>query len=313
MTDAPRPAVFLDRDNTLIEDPGYISHPDQVRLLPGAAEAVARLRAAGYPVVVVSNQSGVARGYFTEDDLTAVHRRMQHLLGEHGAGVDAIYYCPFLDGEEATVERYRRDSELRKPKPGLLQMAAEEQHLDLRKSWMIGDAARDAQAGRAVGCRTILIGTEHDSSADSVDFLSADILAAADIILAENASEETIEKSAMSASPSDVNGQSSIETANAPTAADILESRSEDPPDGADATLSSILEELRAARRERQYADFSIAHLAGAVAQAFALCAVGWGLYDMIDGEPRQAVAPLLVGIAFQMMALTGFLAGRRR
>ncbi len=312
MTQTPRPAVFVDRDNTLIEDPGYIRHPDQVRLLPGAAESIARLRGAGYPVVVVSNQSGVARGYFTEDDLTAVHRRMQQLLGEHNAGVDAIYYCPFLDGEQATVERYRRDSDLRKPQPGLLLMAAEEQNLDLRKSWMVGDTARDAQAGRAAGCRTILIGPDHDNGAECADYLSADVSAAVDIILAEGASAAT-DANATIASPCNASLDTPREAAPPPAAADAPKSHSEAHTDGPDATIRLILEELRTARRERQYADFSIAHLAGAVAQAFALCSIGWGLYDMIDGEPGRAVAPLLVGIAFQMMALTAFVAGRRR
>ena len=313
MTDVPRPAVFVDRDNTLIEDPGYISRPDQVRLLAGTAESVARLRAAGYPVVVVSNQSGVARGYFTEDDLTAVHRRMQQLLGEQNAGVDAIYYCPFLDGEEATVERYRRDSHLRKPKPGLLLMAADEINLDLSKSWMVGDSVKDVQAGRAAGCRTILIGTGHDNGAHDADHLSADFSTAVDIILAENATEATPEADAMIPTLGEADTRASGEAPNRPTAADAQEPRSEVHTNGIDATLRHILEELRTARRERQYSDFSIAHLAGAVAQAFALCAIGWGLYDMIDGEPGRAVPPLLVGIAFQTMALTGFIAGRRR
>jgi len=313
MTDAPRPAVFVDRDNTLIEDPGYISDPDQVRLLNGAAESVARLREAGYPVVVVSNQSGVARGYFTEDDLTAVHRRMQQLLGEQNAGVDAIYYCPFLDGEEAKVERYRRDSHLRKPKPGLLLMAADEINLELSKSWMVGDALKDAQAGRAAGCRTILIGTGHNNGAEDADYLSADLSTAVDIILAENATEAATEEDAMIPTPGEADTHASSEAPDVPADADAQESRSEIHTTGIDASLRLILEELRLARRERQYSDFSIAHLAGAVAQAFALCAIGWGLYDMIDGEPGRAVAPLLVGIAFQMMALTGFLAGRKR
>lgn len=313
MTDAHRPAVFVDRDNTLIEDPGYISHPDQVRLLPGVAEAVARLRAAGYPVVVVSNQSGVARGYFTEDDLTAVHRRMQQLLGRQNAGVDGIYYCPFLAGEEATVDRYRRDSDLRKPKPGMLRMAADDLGLDLRKSWMVGDSVRDAEAGRAAGCRTILIGARHDGGAGEADYRVADLSAAADTILAEDDPEGGGDAEALTPSPdkADVHPRSEAESNGAP--AGVPEPRAEALPGGTDETLRLILEELRTARRERQYADFSIAHLAGAVAQAFALCAIGWGLYNMIDAMPEQAVPRLLVGIAFQMMALTGFVAGKRR
>ncbi|RIK67412.1 MAG: D,D-heptose 1,7-bisphosphate phosphatase [Planctomycetota bacterium] len=154
------PAVFLDRDNTLIADPGYISDPADVRLLPGAAEAVRRIRAAGYRAVVVTNQSGVARGRITEAQLEAVHLRLRALLRGERAELDAIYVCPYLDGPEAVVAAYRRDSDLRKPRPGMLLLAARELGLDLPHSWMIGDSPRDVEAGRAAGCRTILISAE---------------------------------------------------------------------------------------------------------------------------------------------------------
>src|SRR5262245_41967130 len=152
------PAVFLDRDNTLIDDMGYSADPERVRLKPGAAECVQRLRRAGYYVIVVTNQSGVARGYFSEEQLAAAHKSIQELLLAHSTGVDAVYYCPFLDGSDAIVAAYRRDSELRKPKPGMLLQAADELKVDLKTSWMIGDAARDVDAGRAAGCKTILVG-----------------------------------------------------------------------------------------------------------------------------------------------------------
>ena len=152
-----RPAVFLDRDKTIIADPGYIADPRQVSLLPGAAEAIRRWNAAGFAVVVVTNQSGVARGLLTEERLAEIHQRLRDLLQADGARLDAIYYCPFLDGPEAVVERYRMDSELRKPKPGMLRLAAQDLGLDLSRSWMIGDSRHDVTAGAAAGCRTILI------------------------------------------------------------------------------------------------------------------------------------------------------------
>lgn len=152
-----RPAVFLDRDGTIIHDPGYLGDPAKVRLITGAAEAMARLRAAGYPLVVVSNQSGVARGLLTEADVESVNRRMNELLRSSGAEVERVYHCPYLPGEEAVVEAYRRDSELRKPHPGMLLLAARELGIDLRRSWMIGDSERDVEAGRAAGCRSILL------------------------------------------------------------------------------------------------------------------------------------------------------------
>ena len=150
-------AVFLDRDGTIIEDPGYVGHPDQVRLLPGAAEALRRFSDLGYLVIIVSNQSGVARGLFDEAELTAVHARFEGLLQTAGTRLDGAYYCPYLSGPEAKVEAYRRDSKLRKPAPGMLLQAAGEHHIDLSRSWMIGDSPDDVEAGRRAGCRTILV------------------------------------------------------------------------------------------------------------------------------------------------------------
>ena len=148
-------AVFLDRDQTLIHDPGYISHPDQVTLLDGAPEALVELRNLGYVLVVVTNQSGVARGIITEPVLQEIHDRMEALLAERGARLDRIYYCPFhADG---TVERYRRPSDCRKPNPGMLLKASEEMDIDLRRSWCVGDSFSDVEAGARAGCRTILI------------------------------------------------------------------------------------------------------------------------------------------------------------
>jgi D-glycero-D-manno-heptose 1,7-bisphosphate phosphatase len=152
-----RPAVFLDRDGTIIEDRGYVAHPDQVRLLPGVGDAIRRLRDHGYLVVVVSNQSGVARGYFDETALQLVHERMVALLVAEGAALDAAYYCPFLDAPEAVVERFRRVSHERKPAPGMILRAARRHGIDLARSWMVGDSPSDVEAGRRAGCRTILL------------------------------------------------------------------------------------------------------------------------------------------------------------
>lgn len=175
----------MDRDNTLIHDPGYLRHAEHVRLLPGAGEAIAKLRNAGFPVVVVTNQSGIARGYLTEAELAKVHQRMQELLQSSGSGVDAIYYCPFLTGPDAVVDEYRKDSDLRKPKPGMLVQAANELKLDLASSWMIGDSERDIQAGQAVGCKTILIGNGNIDFEAPPDFTAAGFAKAADIVLRE--------------------------------------------------------------------------------------------------------------------------------
>src|SRR5947209_5019368 len=140
-----RPAVFFDRDNTLIVSDGYLGDPSKVVLVEGAGDAIARLRALGFRTVVVSNQSGVARGMFTEDAVRAVNDRTNELLRADNprAVVDRHEFCPFHP--EATVEQYRRDSDLRKPKPGMLLAAAEMMQLDLNRSWVIGDAPRDIE------------------------------------------------------------------------------------------------------------------------------------------------------------------------
>ena len=183
--DSHRPAVFLDRDHTLIDDPGYINDPSQVILLPGVGQAVAKLRAAGYLAVVVTNQSGLARGRITESQLSAVHTRLMELLKAEGAVLDAIYHCPYLPGDEAVVEKFRRDSDLRKPRPGMLLAAASDWQIDLSRSWMIGDSTRDIQAGRAAGCRTILIG-KADSQAHDADHLAADLPSAVELLLSSS-------------------------------------------------------------------------------------------------------------------------------
>ena len=162
-------AVFLDRDNTLIVNDEDLGDPEDVRLIDGVAEGLTILRKAGFRLVVVSNQGGVARGKFTEDDVDAVHQRIATLASE-SAGVpdlvDRFYYCPYHP--EATIEEYRRDHPWRKPRPGMLLQAARDLDIDLAASWMIGDQPRDVIAGRAAGCRTVLVIREGSEAAGDV-------------------------------------------------------------------------------------------------------------------------------------------------
>jgi D-glycero-D-manno-heptose 1,7-bisphosphate phosphatase len=151
--------VFLDRDGTLIEEVNYLARPEQVKLIPGAAASVRTLNDLGVPVVVVTNQAGVARGYFPEARVADVHAHLSALLAQFGARIDAYYYCPHHP--TAGIGRYRVECDCRKPKPGLLLAAAREMGLDLSRSWMIGDKPCDAGAGRAAGCRTLLVRTGH--------------------------------------------------------------------------------------------------------------------------------------------------------
>lgn len=161
MSATKRAAIFFDRDNTLVVSDGYLGDPEKVVLVDGAADAVARARRLGFATVVFSNQSGVARGLFDEDAVRAVNARMEQLLLEQnpGAVIDRHEYCPFHP--EALVEEYRKDSDLRKPKPGMILEAAGRLALDLTRSWVVGDAPRDVEAGHAAGCRTILVRHPH--------------------------------------------------------------------------------------------------------------------------------------------------------
>ncbi len=150
-------AVFWDRDGTLIKHHDYLTDVNDVVLIRGASGAIKYLKDRGYKAVVVTNQSAVARGMITEKELGEINRKFTSLLVREGAYVDKLYYCPFHP--EATVEEYRKDSDLRKPSPGMLKKAADELGLDLGQCWMVGDDDRDILAGQAAGCRTILIQT----------------------------------------------------------------------------------------------------------------------------------------------------------
>ena len=148
-------AVFLDRDNTIIEDPGYINDPAQIKLLGGVAESLRRLQKMGFKLIVVTNQSAVARGIVSEEVLEQIHERLQNLLIRRRVHLDGIFYCPYHP--EGVIAKYRRESEFRKPGSGMLLQAAEDIDIDLEHSWMIGNSYSDITAGANAGCRTILI------------------------------------------------------------------------------------------------------------------------------------------------------------
>jgi len=149
-TQLPRRAVFLDRDGTIGEELGYVNHIDRFQIFPFAAEAIRQLNQAEIPVVVVTNQSGVARNIFPESLVHEVHKKMVKELAAGGAWIDAIYFCPHKS-EDAC--------ECRKPNPGLLKQAAREHALDLAASWVVGDRYADLEMGHAAGARGILVMT----------------------------------------------------------------------------------------------------------------------------------------------------------
>jgi D-glycero-D-manno-heptose 1,7-bisphosphate phosphatase len=152
-----RPGVFLDRDGTIIDDVGYLRALSQIDLLPWSADAIRQLNDAGFLVVVITNQSGVARGYFDEAHVQATHASLDAMLRSRGARIDGYYYCPHYPA--AADPRYGIDCDCRKPAAGLLLRAAADLDIDLASSWMIGDWWRDVQAGAGAGTRTILIRT----------------------------------------------------------------------------------------------------------------------------------------------------------
>ena len=184
-------AIFFDRDGTLIEEVGFLSRIDQLRLLPGASAAVRRVNQAQLPAIVITNQSGIARGFLTEADLAQIHAHLRTLFEREGARLDDIYHCPHYPRGE--VARYARPCQCRKPAPGLLRRAADDHDLRLEGSVMIGDSLRDVEAGRRAGAEGVLVtsgygveearrlsGGKDSANLPSPSFIASDILQAVD-------------------------------------------------------------------------------------------------------------------------------------
>lgn len=159
--DTPAPAIFLDRDGTLNDDKGWLNSPDQLSLLPGAAEAVRAINESGRLAIVITNQPVIARGECTEEQLKQIHNKLDWLLGEWNAYLDGLYYCPHHPDKGFPGERpeLKFVCNCRKPATGLLEQANQEMNIDLRRSWMIGDRDADAQAASAFGIRSVLVQT----------------------------------------------------------------------------------------------------------------------------------------------------------
>jgi D-glycero-D-manno-heptose 1,7-bisphosphate phosphatase len=183
-------AVFLDRDGTLSEEVGYISNPTRFRLYPYTAEAISKLHDNGWLVIVVTNQSGVARGYFPEEMVHEVHQILSTELNAAGTFVDAIYYCAHHPA--VGDERYRLDCGCRKPKPGLILTAGKDFDLDLSKSWMIGDRYSDIELAHNAGTKSVLVMTgygrgewenQKHSWKHQPDIVADDLLEAVELLL----------------------------------------------------------------------------------------------------------------------------------
>jgi D-glycero-D-manno-heptose 1,7-bisphosphate phosphatase len=187
-------AVFLDRDGTLNVNTGYVGDAENVVLVPQAAEGARMLSDAGFALVVASNQSGIARGYFSEADADAVDARLRELLAARGVRITAMYRCPHWPENERPTSVPPCDC--RKPKPAMLLRAAADLQLDLSQSWIVGDRLLDMQAGRAAGCRCVLVRgvpahhPAEDFSAAPPEYRAADLRDAAQYIIANSVAPE---------------------------------------------------------------------------------------------------------------------------
>jgi len=190
----PKRAVFLDRDGTLLEEDGYLNRPEDIRYYNQAFDAVKRINASGSLAVVITNQSAIARGLLSEEDLSNLHHILAAGFDRQGARIDAIYYCPHHP--EAGDEPYRGTCQCRKPNPGMLLSAAQDLDLDLTSSHIIGDKLLDVEAGHRAGCTSVLVRTGHGEESwrsvrtgESVetlehpDFVADDVLQAVNWIL----------------------------------------------------------------------------------------------------------------------------------
>ena len=174
MTNPLSPAVFIDRDGTIMQDADYCSDPQQVKIFPRVAEALRRLKSKGFKVIIVTNQSGIGRGFFTVEQYRAVEAEVLRQLGD--GLIDATYFCPDVPGQHSSC---------RKPAPGMIVEATREHQIDLARSFLIGDKEIDAECGRNAGLRTIRVrtGFDRETAGSMADWVAEDLPAAAEIIL----------------------------------------------------------------------------------------------------------------------------------
>lgn len=330
----PHKAIFLDRDGTIIDDSGYLSDPDGVHLLPGVDLAIKSLRGAGYKIVVVTNQSGIARGMLTEATLEEIHSALRNQLADKGAMLDAIYYCPYHP--DGSVEKYARESDQRKPAPGMLLLGAEELDLDLTQCWMVGNAGRDIGAGQQAGCKTIRI-RPHSTDAPhhgeetleefQADFTARNMVEAAKIILQNRPAE-------LAPSESD---DTDFPTADEPAEAEnveeeisqVTESKQEfrvEEQTGQDrkslrtrvADDSNALQEIhrhvRQIVKREETEEFSLLNVFGGVTQVIAvlfLLVVFWKALG--EAQVDDATLWAIIAMVFQTMSLTFFTMARKK
>jgi len=335
-------AIFLDRDGTLIEDPGYLNHPEQVKLLEGVAEALIELRAMGYMLIVVSNQSAVARGVVSEKDLGEIHNRLRQLLTERGAYLDQIYYCPYHP--DGVIPKYRKESDWRKPNPGMLLAAADEMDIDLSQSWSIGDSSRDVEAGLRAGCKTILITrlsaykTNFGGPTEpKPNYKGVNMKEAVNIIKKYHRSSNEVKVRTQPAPEPEQQPapkrkhkpvpkrkhrpapepepQPASQTTEQPNQQQASQAEQDAPPEGTEQMLNNILGQLKGMQRANMFGEFSIMRLIAGVVQIivlFCLLITIW-LLMRPDRQDNSVLITLGFAMVLQMMSLTFYIMQGRK
>ncbi len=311
-------AVFLDRDDTLIDDPGYISDPDQVKLLDGVAEALIELRKMGYKLIVVSNQSAVARGIVTEKVLSKIHERLEKLLAQEGAKLDKIYYCPYHP--DGVIEKYRKESGHRKPGSGMIVSAAQDMDIDLANSWVVGDSDRDIQAGRNANCTTILLeNTTHSRDPQGAlfepDYRAVNMKEVVNIIKKHNrmAKDMEIQQGQQTQTAKTIESIMPLRTAE--KVESEFETSTGEEQNKTDKLLAEILDQLRRNQRTEMFGEFRVTRMVAGIIQIvvlFCMLISAWLLMS-----PTRSTDSVLISLGFaavlQVMSLTFFIMQRHK
>jgi D-glycero-D-manno-heptose 1,7-bisphosphate phosphatase len=285
------PAIFLDRDGTLVPDDANAGIPARVTLVDGVAPSLRRLRDAGFRLVVATNQGGVARGRFSENDVDAVHSRLSELVDQQTGlkrTIERFYYCPFHP--KGIIPEYTREHPWRKPRPGMLLQAAQDMELELERSWLIGDSPRDVAAGRTAGLRTILVSRDKARIADAAADYSAATLAEAVEIVLRHRDETTASVASTRAA--------------APARASTRRVRRERDGERLRRGLAELTEEVRALRLRR--AESSALRVAAMGLQLIAVLVVGVAFLNLadIDNFVRWSAAAAMLQLVTITMLL---------
>lgn len=321
-------AIFLDRDDTLIEDTGYINNPGMVKLLNGVAEALIELKELGYKLIVVSNQSGVARGILTEETLGEIHNRLKELLAEQGASLDKIYYCPYHP--DGSVRKYRKESKFRKPNPGMLLKASDEMDINLEQSWCVGNSRRDIEAGIKAGCKTVLLDSpSHKDQADQQlapkgvqpDFRAVNMKEVVNIIKKDlRTNIETTDqirvqnreqaKNMVKTAKSKSDIQEPIQTADdlqQPEQTQVPWTLDDNPGGKTEQLLTDILGQLKNMHRTEMFGEFSVMRLLAGIVQILVLFCLLITVWLLMSPNRQNSSVLIAIGLAtvLQLMALT--------